>query len=248
MSRGQQQHRDAVGGGQRRAGEHVGRARADRRGARHGLQPVAHPGEADRGVHHALLVAGQVVGHLARCRPPPAGPGRRPATLPCPKIPNAPGIRRCSTPSRSLYWLARNRTSAWATVSLTARLLRGRERQAGVDLLVLPGAADPGVRRVVADQPGPLVAGPGHDVEVVEVVAGGGHRRAVPAVRDEHGVAAAHLGADVDLAARARGVDALVAGAVVGRPRSSRSPPARLALALLVVLVRRVGRPVRSRA
>src|SRR3954454_16936694 len=40
-----------------------------------------------------------------------------PATLPCPKIPKQPGISRCRTPSRSLYWLARKRTSAWETVS-----------------------------------------------------------------------------------------------------------------------------------
>src|SRR4029450_717685 len=40
-----------------------------------------------------------------------------PATLPWPKMPKHPGIRRCSCPSRSLYWLARNRTTAWATVS-----------------------------------------------------------------------------------------------------------------------------------
>src|SRR3954451_17132781 len=40
-----------------------------------------------------------------------------PATLPCPKMPKQPGMSRCRTPSRSLYWLARKRTSAWATVS-----------------------------------------------------------------------------------------------------------------------------------
>src|SRR3954454_8038830 len=40
-----------------------------------------------------------------------------PATLPCPKMPKQPGIRRCCTPSRSLYWLARKRTSACETVS-----------------------------------------------------------------------------------------------------------------------------------
>src|SRR3954464_7149899 len=42
-----------------------------------------------------------------------------PATLPCPKIPKHPGISRCCTPSRSLYWFARKRTSACETVSRT---------------------------------------------------------------------------------------------------------------------------------
>ncbi len=41
-----------------------------------------------------------------------------PATLPWPKIPKQPAIRRCSVPSRSLYWLARKRMSACATVNL----------------------------------------------------------------------------------------------------------------------------------
>ena len=49
--------------------------------------------------------------------------------------------------------------------------------------------ADPGVCRVVADLPDPLGVRARHDVEVVEVVAGCGHRRAVPAVGDEDGVA-----------------------------------------------------------
>ena len=36
----------------------------DRGGAGERLQPVAHPGEAGGRVHHALLVAGQVVGQI----------------------------------------------------------------------------------------------------------------------------------------------------------------------------------------
>src|SRR5690606_26761361 len=43
----------------------------------------------------------------------------RPATLPCPKIAHTPGMRRRRTPSRSLYWAARNLTTAWPTVALT---------------------------------------------------------------------------------------------------------------------------------
>ena len=61
---GQQQDRDAVDGGERGSGHHVGRAGADRGGAGEGLQAVPHPGEADRRVHHRLLVAGQVVGQV----------------------------------------------------------------------------------------------------------------------------------------------------------------------------------------
>src|SRR5215203_993303 len=42
-----------------------------------------------------------------------------PATLPWPKIPKHPAKKRCSAPSRSTYWFARKRTSAWAIVSRT---------------------------------------------------------------------------------------------------------------------------------
>src|SRR5829696_623255 len=138
-----------------------------------------------------------------------------PATLPCPKMPKQPAKSLWTVPSRSVRWAARKRTVAWATVSRTVSLMRhlplGRraawprsvrasrslhlpEGQPRVDRLAGPGATHPGVRRVVADQPGPLGARPGHDVEVVEVVAGRGHRRAVPAARDEHRVAGANLG------------------------------------------------------
>src|SRR3712207_7162382 len=47
----------------------------------------------------------------------------------------------------------------------------------GVGRLPLPQPAHPGVRRVVGDAPGPLRVRPGHDVEVVEVVARGGGGR-----------------------------------------------------------------------
>src|SRR5436190_6111175 len=44
-----------------------------------------------------------------------------PATLPCPKIPQQPTKKRCSTPSRSTYCNPRNRTSACAIVSRVTR-------------------------------------------------------------------------------------------------------------------------------
>src|SRR5215210_7654623 len=142
-----------------------------------------------------------------------------PATLPCPKMPKQPSTSRCSTPSRSLYCWARNRTTAWATVRRTVLISgppRHRERsergrgasssllvllgkgQTGVDRELVPGAADPRVCWVVADQPAALSPGPGHDVEVVQVVSRRGHRGTVPAVRDEYDVAGADLGEHVD--------------------------------------------------
>src|SRR6185436_15639741 len=42
-----------------------------------------------------------------------------PATLPCPKMPSAAGINRRRSPSATLYWAARNFTTAWAVVSRT---------------------------------------------------------------------------------------------------------------------------------
>ncbi len=110
------------------------------------------------------------------------------------------------------------------------------------------------MRRVVADLPDPLGVRACHDVEVVEVVAGRGHRRAVPAVGDEDRVARADLGADVDLLARAGAVDPLVAAGTglacrvrgVGLEVVDLLQP-RLVLARLVVLVRRERRPVAAR-
>ena len=61
---GQQQHRQAVDGGQRRAGDHVRRARADRRRARVRGEAVALARVAGRGVDHRLLVAREHVGHV----------------------------------------------------------------------------------------------------------------------------------------------------------------------------------------
>src|SRR3954454_12639792 len=184
-----------------------------------------------------------------------------PATLPWPKMPKQPAISRCSTPSRSVYWAARNRTSAWATVSFTgsppSAVLadawrscvppRGRQGQPRVELLLVPRRADPGVCRVVGEAPCAL-AGPRHDVEVIEVVAGGGHRRAVVAVRHHDGVAGAHLGGDVDLAARAGRGDAVVAEPA---PRDlvvvDLLEHRLLAGPVLVVLVRWIRGPVAGR-
>src|SRR4029077_18676921 len=42
-----------------------------------------------------------------------------PATLPCPKMPSAAGISRRRSPSATLYWAARNLTTACAVVSRT---------------------------------------------------------------------------------------------------------------------------------
>ena len=110
--------------------------------------------------------------------------------------------------------------------------------------------------RVVADQPLAHRAGAGHDVEVVHVVAGRGHGRAVPAVGHQHDVAGAHLRVDVD-GPLVRGVDALVADGVRGLRGRFRGHAGLevvdllepgLPLPLLVVLVRRVGGPVPGRS
>ena len=60
---GQQQHGQPADRRERRAGDHVRRARADRRRARQRGQAVLHSRVAGRGVHHRLLVAGVVEGH-----------------------------------------------------------------------------------------------------------------------------------------------------------------------------------------
>src|ERR1700754_881187 len=105
-----------------------------------------------------------------------------PATLPWPKIPKQPAKNLLRSPSRSTYWLARKRTVAWETVSRTVGSLCGdlnaddlettslslrMEWKPGIDGLVFPGAAQPGVLGVVDDLPGPFLAGTGHHVEVV---------------------------------------------------------------------------------
>ena len=59
--RRQDQHGDPVDGRQRCARNHVERPGSDRRRARECLQPITRAGVGDRGVHHALLVAREVV-------------------------------------------------------------------------------------------------------------------------------------------------------------------------------------------
>ncbi len=62
---GEQEHREAVDGGQRRAGGEVGGAGADGGGDGVRGEPVALPGVADGGVHHGLFVAALEVGQRA---------------------------------------------------------------------------------------------------------------------------------------------------------------------------------------
>src|SRR5258708_9701058 len=85
------------------------------------------------------------------------------------------------------------------------------KRQPGIDGPAVPGLPDPCVIRVVAGEPAPL-ARAGHYIEVVHVVAGRGHRRSMPAVRDQDDVARAHLGEDVNRPFRGP-VDPLIAEA-----------------------------------
>ena len=187
----QQQHRQPVHRGQRGSGDHVRRAGPDRGGAGQRREPVAHPRVAGRGVHHALLVARLVVGQRAR---PPASSASSsacptPATLPCPKMPKQPANSRCSTPSRSLRWAARKRTSAWATVSRTVVI----EPSPGVNGSRGSTAWAAQVSRTQAWAGSSQISQArspraGHHVEVVQVVAGRRHRRPVPAVRHQHDV------------------------------------------------------------
>ena len=92
-------------------------------------------------------------------------------------------------------------------------LLVSGEREAGVNILAFPGATNPAVVGVVADEPVTDGAGASHDVEVVEVVTGSGHGRAMPAVGDENDITGAYLFTDVD-GAVVRGIDPLVADGV----------------------------------
>ena len=141
----------------------------------------------------------------------------------------------CATVSRTVGSVSAVFSVRFGAVETTVRLLSvGASGQAGVDRLVVPGAAQPGVFGVVDDLPGAFGAGSGHDVEVVHVVAGRGDRRAVIAVRHQHDVAGAHLLEHLDGALR-RAVHAVVAEPAVSRPgrrrsRSSRSPRVRVSV------------------
>ena len=106
---GQQQDRQPVDGGEGGAGDHVRGARADRRGARPGRQPVAHPRERRR-----------------RCAPSPARswPGSSAARRAGPVRPRAaPGRSRRGCRGRRCR-SSRRRTAA-RPVALAA--LRGQE-------------------------------------------------------------------------------------------------------------------------
>ncbi len=110
------------------------------------------------------------------------------------------------------------------------------------------------MRGVVADEPGAVGARTRHHVEVVEVVAGRRDGGPVVAVRHERDVARAHDGVDRDLArGRRRGVEQAEGIRVRGRVQPATDgglevvdllPPRRLPRLVLVVLVRRVARPV----
>ena len=161
-----------------------------------------------------------------------------PATLPWPKIPNTPG-------NRPLTDVAVHRPLAREELDerLAHRhpLRRGhrcslsssREWQTRVDALGGPRVAHPRVRRIIADQPHALGVGPGHHVQVVQVVPGRRDGGTMIAVRDERDVARPDGRIDLDLARR-RGVGAEHAegadgGAAARRrepepTRSSRSP------------------------
>ena len=58
---GQEQNGETIDRGQRRAGDHVGRPRPDRRGAGPGLEAILVLGEGHRGVDLSLLVAREIV-------------------------------------------------------------------------------------------------------------------------------------------------------------------------------------------
>ena len=58
---GQEQHGNAISGRDRGAGHEVRRPWSDRSRAGKGAQPIRHAGKANRGVHHRLLIAGEVV-------------------------------------------------------------------------------------------------------------------------------------------------------------------------------------------
>src|SRR5919112_4493295 len=187
-------------------------------------------------------------------------------------MPKQPAKSFCSTPSDSEYWTLRNLTIAWATVRLTVAAegrggvvpsadeatvsvmvsaSLGRCGQAGVDVLLRPGAAHPGLVRMVGDLPGPLRRGAGHDVQVVHVVARRGHAGTVPAERDEDGIAVVDLLEDVDrVAGRGRGPHEAQPWLAV-RAGCDLEVVDLLELGLrlrgLVVLVSRVGRPVAAR-
>jgi hypothetical protein len=104
---------------------------------------------------------------------------------------------------------------------------------------------------IVDDLPGPFGTGTCHHVEVVHVVSGCGDRWSVIAVRNEHDVTAADLFEHLDRALRGA-VHAVIAEAsgiawAGGDLEVVDLLERRLDRRLLVVLVRRVARPVAAR-
>src|SRR6476660_9667326 len=123
-------------------------------------------------------------------------------------MPKQPAKNLVRSPSHSTYWLARNRIVACATVSRTVGSASGvlnavalettsrssrSQGQPWVDVLVFPGAAQPGVFGIVDDLPCPFLAGARHHIQVIHVVPGRRDGRTVVAMRDEDDIAAAHL-------------------------------------------------------
>src|SRR6476660_1310207 len=123
-------------------------------------------------------------------------------------MPKQPAKNLVRSPSHSTYWLARNRIVACATVSRTVGSASGvlnavalettsrssrSQGQPLVDVLVCPGAAQPGVFGIVDDLPCPFLAGARHHIQVIHVVPGRRDGRTVVAMRDEDDIAAAHL-------------------------------------------------------
>src|SRR5215831_14573149 len=70
-------------------------------------------------------------------------------------MPKQPLMSRRSTPSRSVHWLARNRTRAWPTVRRT------------VSMLLLPGR--PWTAQTVSSRPCPMNTGPAHGLSLERV-------------------------------------------------------------------------------
>ena len=171
-------------------------------------------------------------------------------------MPNTPATSGCSSPSTTVRWAHRKRTIACAVVSRTVFIAclhgaRGRRhRQARVEFHVVPGGADPVLRRVVGEGELARARIGRHHVEVVERVAGRRDARAVVARRHEEHVAVAHDHGLVDRAIV--GVRA-VHGVAVGGIRDPADAAdaevvdllvVHLALGRGVVLVRRIARPV----
>src|ERR1700754_4688269 len=69
----------------------------------------------------------------------------------------------------------------------------GTQGEPGVDVLVVPGAAQPGMFGIVDDLPRPFLAGSCHHIQVVHVIAGRRDGRTVVPVWHEYDVAGADL-------------------------------------------------------